>query len=287
MEVDTELALLALRGIGLAATFMSFDEKDSEGAGGDEEAGVDIVLDGEEDVLTGDGPDTISGATGGNVSTTGGDDVISLGIGYNLVDGGDGNDDIYIEYGYSATVEGGAGDDTISAAGLLRGEIRGGEGDDRLVMDDDYTYDEDSRGHGGAGDDVLEVGVMLTGEAAEYEQYNAAPWISGDAGADVFEVTLNPVGAGYLDEPSVSETLVTVGDFNQAEDSLVVDLSDVGTDSTFLGAEMVADDVGTGSILVLRFDSNEAGDFQVGQIFLPNAPGPTMDDVTLILPAAA
>ena len=118
------------------------------------------------DTLTGgDGNDTVRGGEGDDVIDTSGStpaiDVPTLpGIpvdatpddDHDLVDGGDGNDDISTGDD-TDTIDGGAGDDTINA-GIDDDIVHGGSGDDLITDPQGADYVD-----GGDGDDTILVGI--------------------------------------------------------------------------------------------------------------------------------
>lgn len=110
----------------------------------------------------GDGDDQmyISSYTVGDDIIRGGagNDRIYTGIGNDQIDGGTGNDSLYGEAG-NDTIDGGDGDDTI-AGGIGNDVVRGGDGNDTVVImsADDGVDSYD----GGAGVDTLDYSALST-----------------------------------------------------------------------------------------------------------------------------
>lgn len=166
-----------------------------------------------------------------------GDDVIASRIASELLDGGNGNDEIYGEYtdpanGFPAIpggndwLEGGAGAD-ILRAGQGDDYLAGGTGDDVLSGGTGNDVLDGGAGadylEGGDGQDLLELdndtGTVIAGEGAYYGTR------SGGAGADVFRMTATTstsVQATMYSNGLVSKNLIS--DFSIAQGDKV-DLS--------------------------------------------------------------
>jgi Ca2+-binding RTX toxin-like protein len=151
-------------------------------------AGDDLLLDsnfGQSDVILG---------LGGNDTIRGGTPYLGT-IGANFpdtLDGGDGNDSIYINDIFTSEqlLIGGNGDDQLFSSSIGTNKLQGGEGNDTLESSGgSSTLRESSTLQGGNGNDVfIENGLYLR---------NSANLLEGGAGDDIFElISQNTINGG-------------------------------------------------------------------------------------------
>ncbi|MEM7722527.1 MAG: Hint domain-containing protein [Pseudomonadota bacterium] len=132
---------------------------------------------GDDSLLGGEGADTIEGGQGDDTIEGGiGDDVLTDVAGSNSIDGGDGNDSVFVTGIGDNTVLGGDGDDTITVfvGGLATNTIDGGSGNDLINAGDSADTITGDIGNdtldGGAGADSVDGGdgddtlIGFTGE---------------------------------------------------------------------------------------------------------------------------
>ncbi|MFM2374203.1 MAG: hypothetical protein RLZZ234_198 [Candidatus Parcubacteria bacterium] len=141
--------------------------------------------------VAGDGNDVVSAYGGTNtVVAEGGDDIVVLASGYNhVVDGGFGNDTIFLQDTWGQTsVYGGTGNDTITMAGgsdwFATLFANGGSGNDSV-----YGGSGNDTISGGAGNDTITAGAGNDSIAGGADQDTLRgglgdDFISGDAGND-------------------------------------------------------------------------------------------------------
>ncbi|MCW2248352.1 Ca2+-binding RTX toxin-like protein [Azospirillum fermentarium] len=152
---------------------------------------------GNDTLYGGGGNDTLVGGAGDNsLFGEAGDDQLYVDTATAVLDGGDGDDTVFVRFAGGALLDvsmgiehayGGAGNDTLSAAGASgRVDLLGGAGDDWLTggLGDDSLRGDDGDDWltGGAGNDTLTGGNgndMLTGGSG-------ADYLVGGAGADLF-----------------------------------------------------------------------------------------------------
>lgn len=177
-------------------------------------------------VTGGDGDDTIVGTTDFNDNIIAGDgnDTVTVGIGATFVDGGDGHDTITADDG-DDTIEGGDGHDLITA-GAGNDSVLAGDGHDTVSGEDgDDTIeagDGDDLINGNAGLDVINGGFgndMLMGDADDDTVFGGAgeDIIGGGDGNDsLVGNSQNDTISGEAGDDSISagsgDDVVTGGD---------------------------------------------------------------------------
>ncbi len=199
--------------------------------------GITMTLDGDEVVTGTEGADTLVAVAENReeqalidetqqIDLSGADDSVTiLNDTHLVINAGDGND-LIESLGLGVTINGDAGDDTIYAGSA--DHAFGGEGDDELIYrGDTVLIDSPAVLEGGAGDDHL-VGYVETGAAPTiYDSERGGFFLTGGAGADVYEMKLDVVDYGAEDAPDVvKDTINSFKDFDPDEDSLIVDLSE-------------------------------------------------------------
>jgi Ca2+-binding RTX toxin-like protein/subtilisin-like proprotein convertase family protein len=202
-----------------------------------------------------DGPTLIpaSGADNVNYFALGGDDTIGLEGGPGLVDGGNGNDLLYMDVKEPTVpsginwVEGGAGNDRIEAGGS-NDMVVGGSGDDALLGEDGDDYIRGDSGQdalfGGNGDDVLIGGsgqdylegndgndtLLMDGDIGVLSSTSTGYFGNrlGGAGADTFRVIASAVGSTAIAQGGdlvAARNLIVDFEVNQAGE--VIDFTDL------------------------------------------------------------
>ncbi len=107
-----------------------------------------------ENLISGNGNDTVTGTTdANNIQTNDGDDIINAGDGGDIVDGGGGNDFLNGESGNDVLI-GGAGNDVIDG-GFDGDQMFGGDGDDVIFSDTVGDVVD-----GGAGRDLVDFSLV-------------------------------------------------------------------------------------------------------------------------------
>ena len=100
-------------------------------------------------IVTGNGNNTINGG--------GGEDIITAGFGVNTINAGGGNDTVTV-WGDGSVVDGGAGNDTITAYGTTT--VNGGSGDDVIYINNgDHGSVSNLTVNGGDGNDIYITGA--------------------------------------------------------------------------------------------------------------------------------
>lgn len=185
----------------------------------------------DEDVLIGtDADDDILGDAGSDLILAGsGNDAADGGPGNDKLQGAEGNDTLWGDFG-DDHLAGEAGDDLlIDGAGT--DTLDGGAGNDTLIAttaDGEDAADGRDELHGGAGDDVL---ILSNHDHA-----------TGGAGGDTFYV--GP-GIGPADPAAAPQ----IGDFDPAQDSLVVVWNDFAAEAPPSIEVAPAEDPGTVQVL--------------------------------------
>jgi Ca2+-binding RTX toxin-like protein len=252
-----------------------------------------------------EGPNTIDfGIPATTVSGGDGDDVIMLRPQNITVEGNDGNDTIVAVNAAGATIDGGAGNDMITVTNPATSgvTVRGGEGEDII----DATQFDNGSVDGGAGNDTISfnggnqggagyVKFVSGGEGDDTLNYvQGAPTngtfeastVTGDAGADTFNLTINE-GEDFTDAPPIDETqtlpLINIGDFTTGEDMLVIDATSASDAFNLTTARLDAPDEDSESdqtSLILRYESDTEADRDV---VIQLGTGPVVwDDISLI-----
>ncbi len=234
------IIMLSILGLGLTAFVIDEFRDDDD----DTVPPEDEVIDDDQDDTSGEG--SISGSiftgTDGDDSLSadaidefptevnvfdmlGGDDVVEHGPETNVtINGGEGNDTLSIE-NEDNLLDGGPGDDVLSAG--LGSTIVGGEGDDVIAFDQqDGVFDGMGEVEGGAGDDTISVMTDIGFIVSD----NGPVFVSGNEGADTFEVAIDQVPNDEFYDPrdqGADPTLVTIEDFTPGEDVLMVDVTPI------------------------------------------------------------
>ncbi|WP_457573074.1 Ig-like domain-containing protein [Desulfolithobacter sp.] len=155
---------------------LSFDVLATDGDGDTVSGRLDVVLDGDGDILGTPGPDVIGGSTEADILVGGdGDDLIMGQSGNDILFGSSGND----------SLDGGKGNDTLV----------GGPGDDILVGSegDDVLFGGDAAGMAGAGND------SLTGDGVA-DSSDPGSDLFADAGGDLLTDGADDPGDTSVDD---------------------------------------------------------------------------------------
>ncbi|MEJ6403361.1 Hint domain-containing protein [Yoonia sp. 2307UL14-13] len=154
---------------------------------------ANLDFSGADDIIAGDGDDTITSRGGADTIDAGrGNDTVNSGGGADVVDGGGGDDTINAGGGNN-TVDGGAGDDDITSFGGAD-TIDGGSGDDEISSgggNDTIT--------GGAGQDTIDGG-------------SGNDTISGDSGVAPGVQSFQGIDYSTIPDPDGSGTSIDDGD---------------------------------------------------------------------------
>ena len=164
--------------------------------------GADTIVSGHgaDTVSGGDGNDSITGSTGATagqyINGNAGADTIQDGAGADTVHGGQDNDSITAysgASGHAATLYGDAGNDTLiagtGATATYSDTFLGGDGADSIVLTDGNAAAVSQTANGGNGADTI-VDDLSTKTVAVNDL------LTGGAGADVFNITLDAVSGG-------------------------------------------------------------------------------------------
>ena len=226
-----------------------------------------------ENIVTGDGNDSVTGNTADNVLTTGagddfvdgdeGNDLLYAGAGVDTIVGGSGADTIFAGAG-NDTVEAGTGHDTIEG-GDGADSIDGGSNNDRLYGGDgDDTLDGgvgiDSL-YGGAGNDLVQGGGNTGNADRVYGGDGNDTVIGGDgAGQDTL---YGDAGNDTLDGQRGADTLYA-GDGDDT-----IQINDDFGDDTIFGGEGGADNdtldlSALGAGVTVTYTGDEQGTFTDG-----------------------
>lgn len=283
-----ELVLLSLLGVGaLFAVNDFFDRNRSDEDDGQpvDPPPPDPTRDQTFEVVSGD---TLNAGDGDDTITAADDFVetatVDGGAGNDLLDfartqgthslfGGEGQDTITSFSAYGTQVDGGSGDDEIFIGGQGT-DAFGGIGDDQLTA---YrsSSDESKFVFGGVGEDTL---TMVTGIDQDRVVSNAQ--LIGDEGQDDYVLRLQFVSDPVTieDDPrfGYTEQMVSIREFNPEEDRLVVDLTELDADSAAFSA-LTIEEVGQHTEVLLSFANGAQG-----SIFLLNTTGLTANDINIV-----
>ncbi len=212
--------------------------------------------------------------------------------------GGEGDDLITVgnSSGFEVRAEGGAGNDTIDASSAASGRYSGGDGDDFIVTAGGGLSGE---GHvnsadGGDGDDTIRFDAFTNFDGVDSA---AVQSVSGDAGADRFEVLVDEGGRGaYDDAPNDLTSDVSridgstlrvqafsVDDFEPGEDLLSLEVStqdEAYSLSSIRMEEYAGRDGGLATHIILSYQNE--GTFTREVVVRLGATGVTWDDVDLV-----
>ncbi|WP_113912320.1 calcium-binding protein [Roseovarius dicentrarchi] len=233
---------------------------------------------------------------------TEGDDVIALDsfLAPERVLAGDGNDSVTFSGAGPISLEGGAGNDTLTGLGddvtllgqggddALTGghaaQMFGGAGDDSLTLNmTNGINDSGAVAYGGEGDDTI---TALGDVGLGYPDYSFGT-LTGGAGADAFDVTLNllPQEYGSTDPYDTRDARVPVAisDFTPGEDVLTIEIARGAgeEDREMTAAEIIRDDVGRAT-LVMSFAATSTSPALEGTMRLGDNPNITLDDIAFI-----
>ncbi len=231
--------------------------------------------------------------TDASIRGAAGDDTI---LGYadqSRIIGGDGDDTIAVG-GTDLLIRGGEGDDTINMGGDgepapmgWAGTVQGDAGNDTIGLAWDYSVDLSRAAEGGDGDDTFVITTYVGNNGPAFG--SVAPVASGGEGADVFDIFLR--GGGVSTDPDgnalpASGPIMTIADFDPAEDVLTIDLTGEVGGLPLESASLVEDPAGGFTDVLLRY-TIPGGGVQEGSIRLMGVTGLGAGDLTLVLPAAA
>ncbi|PLS19960.1 hypothetical protein [Neptunicoccus cionae] len=185
-------------------------------------------------------------------------------------------------------IYGGAGDDRLDASYIPAADVYGGAGADDISVTN-HVYDDYASAYGGAGADAIHMDTTAIGS----ESPDGGVYAEGGSGADQFDVNIS---YGYLDIPAGStegaQEVASIGDFNGAEDTLVINLeresaysdSPVNEDTTFTGLRIEeggTEEDPTASV-ILNFVNAGGDPFEV-IVALEGGPFPAASDITVNL----
>lgn len=197
---------------------------DLRGEAGDDSLSGD---DGDDTLRGGEGRDILAGGDGGDsLAGEGGDDTLAGGDGQDSLIGGEGDDRLDGGEGEDA-LQGGLGHDTL-IGGAGQDTLMGGDGNDRL--DGRHGRPDGDGGdylNGGAGDDTI-----LAGDG---------DWATGGSGADRFELT---------GRPGAEDGIATIGDYDPAEDQIVVTYDPIACPDPAITVEQPAAEGAAARILI-------------------------------------
>lgn len=210
-----------------------------------------------------------------------GDDLAQFDRDFLNIQGEDGNDTISYEGEYGS-IMGGAGDDVLS--GVNSYELIGGAGDDDITVHRS-PVDNTSIVEGGDGDDTITHISDI-----EYYSEGGGAILRGGDGADSFTLDFNgPTGEspGFGGAPfEDTDEVVRMDDFDPAEDELVIDLTDIDSDTLIRGVEAEDADDGNQTELRLLF-TKDGEDFSRSIVLGPSAVGTdVLSYITVLEPPA-
>jgi Ca2+-binding RTX toxin-like protein len=174
----------------------------------------------------GDGNDTFVTNVGNysdSVDGGKGDDTLWVGGGHNNVTGGEGNDNIWA-LGGNDNIDGGSGNDNIDA-GNGNNTVYGRAGDDHITVgtgndyvegnEDNDTINISADGNdtvlAGSGNDTINVGSSLSSSYTENYTFHTEDQIDGGDGSDVLNLTGDSKDANDLDSVKNVETINLTG----------------------------------------------------------------------------
>ena len=223
----------------------------------------------------------------------GGDDVLGSQTASDLIDGGNGNDEIWGEYpGYAPVagddwIEGGAGNDILRGGGGSD-RLVGGSGNDQLYGEDGFDLLIGNTGadymEGGAGDDLLVMdGDAGTVNGTTFGYYGTRV---GGAGADVFKVLATGGGsAGFIASGSefVASNMIADFDPNQVGEKIdvsaftwITSLSDLAIQSMTVNGVQFARILASKGVQSLNVNIRGVSGAQLNAshfVFAPSTPG--------------
>ncbi|WP_420861407.1 hypothetical protein [Algirhabdus cladophorae] len=220
------------------------------------------------------------------LSTADGDDTIDLTVDDSAIDAGLGDDTITVE-GANNAIKGRAGLDTIVVQDQGNSDIDSGFDDDVVTVTRTDSGAEASSVDLGKGDD------SVTWQQDVEEQDGTPPEASvllGGDGADTFRIELD-VGLYAGDGSAVGPgEIIKIQDFEKGEDVLVIDVSgtkdpDDDLDRPFESVEIVENDAGTDTSLVIRYSATDDAPALEAEIGLKGVTGLTLDDISILEPA--
>ncbi|MEP4037737.1 hypothetical protein [Pseudophaeobacter sp.] len=253
------------------------------------EEGMNLLFDGEDDLVGGAGNVTVSAGQNPDLAPEqivlmGGDDVaiVDTQIGAGVFGGA--GDDHLTSLDYGTPLAGGEGDDTL--IGIGANNMSGGDGDDRIVFDNTgEPIDSASWISGGDGDDTISALVNVGIDSPDY----GGAVISGGEGSDSFELQMHLHNSTTdLDGGGLQTGTVRLTDFDPAEDNLLISLeASEGAESRAFqtNLEQVQQDGRFVSTFTFTFHENaNVSDATEARAFLTvesNAPF-GLEDVTLL-----
>lgn len=215
----------------------------------------------------------------------GGDDHGETGTGsfQTTLHGGEGDDNL-VSTQVGNVLYGDEGDDTLS--GVVANRLYGGEGDDQIIVDQTVDLnDQTTLAFGGAGNDSFD----LTAEIGRDDLQVGGLVVSGGEGSDVFNVTLrleagtdHPLGAGTDPDITDSGSVLTLADFDQAEDIITIEIDRTAgnEDREMLSAEIITHT--DSSELVMRFAASDSALESVSSITFAGNTTITLDNIAFV-----
>lgn len=248
--------LLMMLGVGVAANLLMSSE-DDDGATAEDNSTSDEPED--RNINLASGVQNPSGGAGNDKFT---------GIVEGTVRGAAGNDTFSFEDGYAAKIYGGAGEDSFVGGMGDSFTLHGDAGNDSFSFDTDVF--DGAAAYGGTGDDRFDLHF-------DDSDNQRGAILSGGDGADTYDLTFAP-GMAAKAGPG---KLVTITDFDPAEDGLDIDFNQLDR------AELVENREGNYSDLNLHYtatdDTGAAVDRHM-RIRLQGVTGSTLEDLGIALP---
>lgn len=248
--------LLMMLGVGVAANLLMSSE-DDDGATAEDNSPSDEPED--RNINLASGVQNPSGGAGNDKFT---------GIVEGTVRGAAGNDTFSFEDGYAAKIYGGAGEDSFVGGMGDSFALHGDAGNDSFSFDTDVF--DGAAAYGGTGDDRFDLHF-------DDSDNQRGAILSGGDGADTYDLTFAP-GMAAKAGPG---KLVTITDFDPAEDGLDIDFNQLDR------AELVENREGNYSDLNLHYtatDETGAAVDRYMRIRLQGVMGSTLEDLGIALP---